>query len=98
MGKKRRKKKNKATKEIVDFGRCELYCKACDYKFEIDWETIFEIQEMTHGYVGYHLNDVFINCPKCDEIISEDSNDDPLLETNNEKQSKISIDDDDLPF
>lgn len=66
-------RKKKTDKPREDFGTCTFYCKACDYAFEMEWETIFEIQEMTHGYIGYHLNDVFINCPKCDEIILEDN-------------------------
>ena len=31
-----------------------------------------EIQECTHGYVGYHLNNTFISCPKCDEIFDDE--------------------------
>ena len=50
----------------------ELYCKHCDYTFEIDWETIWESQECTHEYVGHHLNDTFISCPKCDEICGDE--------------------------
>ena len=42
------------------------------YAFDIDWETIWEIQECTHGYVGYHLNDTFISCPKCDAICEDE--------------------------
>ena len=44
------KKKTKMDYDFVGF-----YCKHCDYTFEIEWETILEIQECTHGYVGYHL-------------------------------------------
>ena len=50
----------------------ELYCKHCDYSFEIDWETIWEFQECTHESVGYHLNDTFISCLKCDEICGDE--------------------------
>ncbi|MCT2537167.1 hypothetical protein NC661_05650 [Aquibacillus koreensis] len=100
MGKQKRKMKNKkseATKE--DFGNCVLFCKACNYEFEIEWETIFAIQEVTHGYVGFHLNDVFINCPKCDEIVSDSSDKDYLLpDTKQTKQHSKSIDDYELPF
>ena len=56
----------------IDFGSIELYCKHCDYTFEIDWETIWEIQESTHGYVGHYLNDTFISCSKCDEIFGDE--------------------------
>lgn len=64
MGKNRKKKK--VQKE--DYGSVEFYCRTCDFKFEISWETIWDIQDCTHGYVGYHLNDTFISCPKCNEI------------------------------
>lgn len=101
MGKKKRKLKKKnheATNE--DFGTCVLYCKACDYEFEEDWETIFAIQEGTHGYVGFHLNDVFMTCPKCDQMVSDKSEDDALLphtKNANQKQS-IRSTDDKIPF
>lgn len=65
MGKKKKVEK-------VDYGSVELYCKHCDYTFEMDWEIIWEIQECTHGYVDYHLNDTFISCPKCDEICTNE--------------------------
>lgn len=65
--------KRKKTKEKIDYGSVEFYCKHCDYTFEMDWETIWEIQECTHGYVGYHLNGTFISCPKCDEICGEEA-------------------------
>jgi hypothetical protein len=82
-------KKKKVQK--VEYGTAEFYCRHCDYKFEIDWETIWDIQECTHGYVGYHLNDTFISCPKCDEICVD--------EEIPEVKSKVnSISDNDLPF
>ncbi|MDQ1147397.1 hypothetical protein QE429_004224 [Bacillus sp. SORGH_AS 510] len=68
----KKKRKNKTTKESEHLGACVLYCKKCDYEFEMEWVTIFDIQEVTHGYVGMHLNDVYISCPKCKEIISEE--------------------------
>ncbi|WEG11160.1 hypothetical protein PU629_13380 [Pullulanibacillus sp. KACC 23026] len=79
--KKEQKKLKKTAEEKEDFDTCSFYCKTCDHKFELEWEIIFEIQECTHGYVGYHLNDVFINCPKCDRIVTEepDEEDDFLL-------------------
>jgi hypothetical protein len=85
----KRKKKNKVQK--VDYGTAEFYCRHCDYRFEIDWETIWDIQECTHGYVGYHLNDTFISCPKCEEVC--------VYEEISEFKSKVnSISDGDLPF
>ncbi|KON86306.1 hypothetical protein AF332_05365 [Sporosarcina globispora] len=66
MGK-RRLKKNK--KQQKNFGTCEFHCK---HTFEIDWETICDIQELTHGYVGFHNTDTFISCPKCDRIVDDD--------------------------
>lgn len=34
VGKKKRKKKT--IKETEDFGTCELYCKDCDFQFDMD--------------------------------------------------------------
>ncbi|CAH2716696.1 hypothetical protein BACCIP111895_03884 [Neobacillus rhizosphaerae] len=69
MGEKKKKSKQR---QKEDFGTAEFYCAKCDYKFEIDWETIWGIQEITHEYVGYHLNDTFISCEKCDDLIDVD--------------------------
>jgi formylmethanofuran dehydrogenase subunit E len=89
-----KKRKNKTTKESEHLGACVLYCKKCDYEFEMDWVTIFDIQEVTHGYVDMHLNDLYISCPKCDEIISEESDIIPSLhDTKNTKQNKNPMDD-----
>jgi hypothetical protein len=57
--------------------------------------TIFDIQEVTHGYVGMHLHDVYISCPKCDEIISEEYDIIPSIQDT--KKNKIPIDHE-LPF
>lgn len=87
MGKKKKKKKV----QIVDYGTAEFYCRHCNYNFKIDWETIWDIQEHTHGYVGYHLNNTFISCPKCDEVCVD--------EEIAEVESKVNfISDGDLPF
>ncbi|MBU9713445.1 hypothetical protein [Evansella tamaricis] len=96
MSKKKRKKR--VVQETEDFGTCELYCKDCDYVFEVDWETIFAEQECTHGYVGFYLNDVLIECPKCHKTISGESEGDALVpDTRKTKQNKTIIDDE-LPF
>lgn len=26
---------------------------------------------MTHGYTGFHTDDTFISCPKCDRLIDD---------------------------
>lgn len=72
MGK-RKPKRNKNKKE--DFGTCEFHCKHCSHTFEIEWETIWDIQEVTHGYVGFHTTDTFISCPKCDKMIDDNGDD-----------------------
>lgn len=64
--------KRKSKKNIEDFGICEFYCKHCRHTFEMDWETIWDLQEMTHGYTGFHTADTFISCPKCDRLIGDD--------------------------
>lgn len=76
MGKKGKNKHKK--KKTEDFGTCSFYCKPCDYTFEIEWQTIWDIQEMTHGYVGFHTTDTFISCPKCERIIDENDEVDPF--------------------
>ncbi|MBB5172616.1 hypothetical protein [Texcoconibacillus texcoconensis] len=98
MGKKKRKNK-KRFNETEDFGTCVLYCKECNYEFEVDWETIFEIQECTHGYVGFHLNDVFIDCPKCHVTISDKFEDDNILTDSKKSNQNITLKDNgELPF
>ncbi|WNS75151.1 hypothetical protein RRV45_20090 [Bacillus sp. DTU_2020_1000418_1_SI_GHA_SEK_038] len=84
MMSKKRKTKHKKRKQTEDFGTCSFYCKPCNYTFEIAWQTIWDIQEMTHGYVGFHTTDTYISCPKCERIIDENDevdpfNDDPLF-------------------
>jgi Fe2+ or Zn2+ uptake regulation protein len=91
---KNKKNKNKKKVEKEDYGSVEFYCKHCDYTFEIDWETIWDIQECTHGYVGYHLNDTFISCPKCDKICG-DEEDEVIPKV---KRAVHILSDDDLPF
>lgn len=71
MGKKKKKVK-KSNK--IDYGSVEFHCPKCNYHFKIAWETIWSIQECTHGYVGYHLQDTFISCDKCGSIVSEETN------------------------
>ncbi|MGX6445795.1 hypothetical protein ACWM35_21470 [Neobacillus sp. K501] len=87
MGKNKKKKKCKK----IDYGTAEFYCRHCDYKFELDWETICVIQECTHGNVGYHLNDTYISCSKCDEVCWDE-------ETPEVKSPDKVISDGDLPF
>ncbi|WP_096201864.1 hypothetical protein [Bacillus sp. FJAT-45350] len=96
MGKE--KKKKCIVEETEDFGICVLYCKDCNYTFEIDWETIFAIQECTHGYVGFHLDDVMIECPKCHKFISNSTNDDHHLTDTKKPKRNITIEDNELPF
>lgn len=93
MSKKKRKKR--IVKETEDLGTCVLDCKNCNYKFEMDWEKIFAIQECTHGYVGFHLNDLFIDCPKCHKVISGESEGDYLLPNSMKTNT---VEDDELPF
>jgi Fe2+ or Zn2+ uptake regulation protein len=95
MSKKRRGKKAKKAKQ-EDFGKAEFYCSNCGHHFEMDWERIWDIQELTHGYAGYHLNDTYISCEKCNHMISED--DQPFHKTNAIESSKMITGDVELPF
>jgi transcription elongation factor Elf1 len=88
MGKKKKKSKHN---QKEDFGKAEFYCAKCYHRFEIDWETIWDIQEATHGYVGYHLNDTFISCEKCGELCVDE-------EIEEERKPARLITDDELPF
>ncbi|TLS38605.1 hypothetical protein [Pseudalkalibacillus caeni] len=72
MGKKRKTSKKKQQKQ-EDFGTCEFFCTNCDHTFEVEWITIWEIQESTHGYVGFHTFDTYIACPICNEIVENDN-------------------------
>jgi len=72
--KKRKDKKKKfpADKEF-DFGMCEFKCINCNHQFEVPWKEIFELQEMTHGFVSYdYMNNDYITCPKCYENANEE--------------------------
>ncbi len=69
---KKRKNQHLTKRKNEDFGTYDFYCQPCDYHFEMDWEDIWAIQEVTHGYVGFHTNDTFISCPKCDKVVSDE--------------------------
>ncbi|WP_066307531.1 hypothetical protein [Bacillus sp. FJAT-29814] len=73
--------KKKKSKPIAqeDFGSVEFHCLKCDSTFEVKWETIWDIQECKHGYVGYDLNDTLIWCEKCGELINEHEEPVPVI-------------------
>lgn len=73
-----------------NFGSAEFYCSNCDYYFEVAWETIWDIQELTHGYVGFHIFETDISCEKCNKSINE--------EDSKPKGSDFTRSDEDLPF
>jgi len=90
-----KKRKNKKNKSLADnefnFGICEFKCINCKHEFEVSWTDIFEIQEMTHGFVSYdYMDNDYIACPKCYEnaISSERFCNNYVLEIN----------DDSIPF
>ncbi|MBI0580894.1 hypothetical protein IEC97_26555 [Neobacillus cucumis] len=86
-----KKKEKPKHKQKEDFGSVKIHCSKCNYRFEVPWETIWDIQELTHGYVGFHLNSTYISCEKCGEICTEE-------ESTEEKNPMGPISDDDLPF
>jgi len=104
---KNKKKKSPADKEF-DFGICEFKCINCNHQFEVPWKEIFELQEMTHGFVSYdYINNDYIACPKCYENANEDyfdSADKPKDNKNTVSSEKFynvcfsEIDDDSIPF
>lgn len=64
----RKKTKKERKQDIEDFGVVTYYCADCDYTFEVEWNLLMELQEYTHRYIGFHTNDVYISCPKCDTL------------------------------
>ncbi|MBD1379785.1 hypothetical protein [Metabacillus arenae] len=74
-----------------DFGSCSVYCKHCEKEFSIEWRTIFDIQEITHGNVGFHTNDVYISCPTCDRVVENE-------DITPESDRIVQIKDGELPF
>ncbi len=54
-------------KRNEDLGACLFYCEHCRFEFEVEWIDIFAQQEATHGFVGFHLHEEYIACPKCGE-------------------------------
>jgi Fe2+ or Zn2+ uptake regulation protein len=90
--KKKNKGKNRKRKIAEDFGTVSFYCVHCDYHFEVEWETIWHIQECTHGYVGYDLNDTFISCDRCNRLINSETN------FESDMLTPVTIEDDDIPF
>ena len=82
-------KKKNATPED-DFGTREILCQHCGLTFEVEWKEIFEIQELTHGYVGYEFGDYSVICPGCGKVVVDDEDGDTY--------SKLEIQDEKLPF
>lgn len=69
----RRKKKKQSMED--EFGYATFFCDDCKIEFDVSWIEIFELQEMTHGYVSYNLFDEYIACPKCGENANKNKND-----------------------
>ncbi|MFD1738067.1 hypothetical protein ACFSCX_16145 [Bacillus salitolerans] len=65
----KKKRTNKQNNSLEDFGTTTFICKSCQHEFEVEWEIIWEIQEYTHGYVGYDTTDVYMDCPKCGKTV-----------------------------
>ncbi|OLS38302.1 hypothetical protein BTR22_07400 [Alkalihalophilus pseudofirmus] len=61
----------KKKKQSISLGSYEFHCCHCDIVFEVEWEQIMELQELTHGFAGFHVNDVYIECPKCAKPAAE---------------------------
>lgn len=62
--------KHKPSKRL-DLGTKECRCAHCGHTFERAWSDIFDMQEMTHGFVGYEhdeYDDVW--CPQCHKYTS----------------------------
>lgn len=64
---KRERPKRKRAEAGEDLGSLILCCAQCRLPFELAWETIFAIQESTHGYVGFDVSQDYLACPRCGE-------------------------------
>jgi predicted RNA-binding Zn-ribbon protein involved in translation (DUF1610 family) len=60
-----RKKRKRSKQEVPDLGSATFECPQCGHPFEVPWLQIFDLQEMTHGFVGFELQNDYIACPKC---------------------------------
>lgn len=68
-------KKEKKLKLKEEFGSASFHCKNCQCDFEVSWIEIFDIQEMTHGFVEFEIHEEYIACPKCGENKNEEKDD-----------------------
>jgi transcription elongation factor Elf1 len=114
MKKRKNKKKKSHVDNQFDFGVREFTCIKCGHEFEVSWREIFELQEMTHGFVGEFLNNEYIACPKCyenanDEYCGNLAQDLDSIDNHKNSEKNISsgnlynncvleIDDDSIPF
>jgi hypothetical protein len=85
-----KKRRKKSTKE--ELGYASFYCEGCEKEFDVSWYDIFSMQEGTHGYVSYFIEQEYIGCPKCGENVNETNHE------GNPKQPSDCIPDDKLPF
>lgn len=51
-----------------------------------------------NGYVGFHLDDVMIECPKCHKFISNSTNDDHHLTDTKKPKQNITIEENEFLF
>lgn len=49
----RRYKRRTRTNDGFDLGSAEFDCRSCGHNFAVPWSVIFDLQEMTHGFVGF---------------------------------------------
>lgn len=73
MAGKKHKRHKKSKREVPDLGSADFDCPQCGHRFEVPWLEIFELQEMTHGFVGFELQNEYIACPKCSAHANRDS-------------------------
>lgn len=59
------RKRKRPKHEVPDLGSAEFECPKCGHCFEVPWLEIFELQEMTHGFVGFEIQNEYIACRKC---------------------------------
>ncbi|MBZ9624067.1 hypothetical protein G9F71_014540 [Clostridium sp. FP2] len=72
MKKRKNKKKKSHVDNEFDFGVREFTCIKCGHEFQVSWREIFDLQEMTHGFVGDFLNNEYIACPMCYENANDE--------------------------
>lgn len=70
--KKQHARRRKKAGDVPDLGTAAFRCPDCGTEFEVPWLDIFDLQETTHGFVGFYISEEYIACPECGENANVD--------------------------